>query len=172
MLIAGFMYWKKTDKGGYTWDSLRLRFPVFSKIHKKIAIARFTRTLSILLKSGIPLVESLNISGPAMGNRILEDSVRQITKQVGEGEDFSGPVKKSGIFPAMVVQLIQAGEQSGELEEMLEKAADLYEDDVDASVSTLTAMVEPAIILVMGFVVAFIVLSILLPIFDLTTGLR
>jgi len=172
LMIAGFIYWKKTEKGGYTWDQLKLRFPLFSKIHKKIAIARFTRTLSILLKSGIPLVESLNISGPAMGNRIMEDGVQHITRLVGEGEDFSGPVKKSGLFPTMVVQLIQAGEQSGELEDMLEKAAELYEDDVDATVSTLTAMVEPAIILIMGFMVGFIVLSILMPIFDMTSGLR
>ena len=172
LMIVGFIYWKKTEKGEYTWDQWKLRFPLFSKIHKKIAIARFTRTLSILLKSGIPLVEALSISGPAMGNRIMEDGVQNITRLVGEGEDFSSPVKKSGMFPVMVVQLIQAGEQSGEIEEMLEKTAELYEDDVDASISTLTAMVEPAIILVLGFVVGFIVLSILLPIFDLTTGLR
>jgi len=170
--IIGFIYWKKTENGEHAWDQWKLRFPVFSKIHKKIAIARFTRTLSILLKSGIPLVESLSISGPAMGNRIMEDAVAKITRLVGEGEDFSSPVKKSGMFPAMVVQLIQAGEQSGELEEMLEKAAELYEDDVDASVSTLTSMVEPAIILVMGIAVGFIVISILMPIFDLTTGIR
>lgn len=172
LMIAGFIYWKKTEKGGYAWDQLKLRFPIFSKIHKKIAIARFTRTLSILLKSGIPLVESLNISGPAMDNRIMVDAVTNITRLVGEGEDFSGPLKRSGMFPSMVVQLIQAGEQSGEMEDMLEKAAELYEDDVDAAVTALTSIIEPVILLVMGFIVGFIVLAILLPIFDLTSVIR
>ncbi|MCK4789661.1 MAG: type II secretion system F family protein, partial [Desulfobacteraceae bacterium] len=128
--------------------------------------------LSILLKSGIPLVEALNTAKPSMDNRITEDAISDTARLVGEGEDFATPLKKSGMFPPMVIQLIRAGEQSGELEEMLAKAADLYDDDVESAIVSLTSIIEPAIILLMGLIVGFIVIAILLPIFDMTSGIR
>ena len=107
-----------------------------------------------------------------MDNRIMEEAITDTARLVGEGKDFANPLKKSGMFPPMVIQLIRAGEESGELEEMLEKAADLYDDDVESSIASLTSIIEPAIILLMGVVVGFIVIAILLPIFDMTSGIR
>jgi general secretion pathway protein F len=171
-LIAGTHFWIRTDQGGQIWDRLRLKFPLLGRLHHKTVIARFTRTLSIMLKSGIPLVSALDTARPAMGNRIMEGAIQETTKQVGEGKAFAEPVKRSGMFPPLVVQLIHAGEQSGELEEMLDKAADFYEDDVEATTASLTSIVEPVIILAMGVVIFFIVISILLPIFDMSSGIR
>ena len=164
--------WVKTERGGRIWDRMRLHIPFLGKLHHKAVIARFTRTLSILLKSGITLVDSLEIARLSMGNRIMEDAVMDTTRLVGEGADFATPLRKTGRFPPLVVQLIKAGEQSGELEEMLAKAAEAYEDDVESTIASLTSILEPAIILVMGLVVAFMVMAILLPIFDMTKGIR
>ena len=171
-IAAGLYAWVKTETGGRIWDRIRLRVPLFGKLHHKSVIARFTRTLSILLKSGIPLVESLEVSRLSMGNRIMEEAVEETAKGVGEGQDFATPLKKSHRFPPLVVQLIRAGEQSGELEEMLAKSAEVYEDDVESVIATLTSLIEPAIILTMGGVVGFMVMAILLPIFDMTAGVK
>ena len=171
--VAGALYaWVKTEAGGLLWDRMRLRIPLFGKLHHKAAIARFSRTLSILLKSGIPLVDSLEIARLSMGNRIMEKAVEDAAKSVGEGQDFATPIKKTGRFPPLVVQLIRAGEQSGELEDMLAKSAEVYEEDVESSLATLTALIEPAIILTMGVIVGFMVMAILLPIFDMTGAVR
>ncbi len=162
----------KTAKGRRVRDRLRLRLPLFGQLHHKAALARFSRTLSILLKSGIPLVEALDTARPSVDNKIMEHAISDTTKRVGEGEDFAGPLQRTGLFPPLVVQLIHAGEQSGELEKMLDKAADSYENDVESSITALTSILEPVIILVMGGAVFFIVISILLPIFDMTSGIR
>ena len=168
-LITAFV---KTEKGGRLWDRVRLHIPVFGKLHHKAVIARFTRTLSILLKSGIPLVNALDIATPSMGNRVMEEGIEETTRMVGEGSDFATPLRQKAGFPPMVAQLVRAGEKSGELEEMLAKAAEVYEDDVEAAIASLTAVIEPIVILGMGVVVGFIVMAILLPIFEMTSGIR
>jgi len=151
---------------------MRLHIPIFGRLHQKAVIARFTKTLSILLKSGILLVDSMEIARLSMGNRIMEDAIKDSIRLVGEGSGFATPLKKTGRFPPLVVQLIRAGEQSGELDDMLAKAAEVYEDDVETTITSLTSIIEPVIILAMGLVVGFIVLAILLPIFDMTRGIR
>jgi general secretion pathway protein F len=174
-LIALFVMisaWVKTKKGGLVWDRMRLHVPILGRLHNKAVIARFTRTLSILLKSGITLVDSLEIARLSMGNRIMEGAIKDTAKLVEEGADFATPLKDTGRFPPLIVQLIRAGEQSGELEEMLAKGAEVYEDDVESIITSLTSIMEPAIILLMGFVVGFMVMAILLPIFDMTGGIR
>ncbi len=174
-LIALFVMvsaWVKTKKGGLVWDRIRLHVPILGRLHNKAVIARFTRTLSILLKSGITLVDSLEIARLSMGNRIMEDAIKDTAKLVEEGSDFATPLKNTGRFPPLIVQLTRAGEQSGELEEMLAKGAEVYEDDVESIITSLTSIMEPAIILLMGAVVGFMVMAILLPIFDMTGGIR
>jgi general secretion pathway protein F len=171
-LWAAAYAWTKTEQGRLIWDRMRLRFPLLGRLHHKAAIARFTRTMSILLKSGIPLVEALATARPSMGNQVMEDAVSHTANRVGEGQDFAGPLGRTGLFAPLVVQLIHAGEQSGNLEEMLDKAADTYENDVEAAITALTSILEPVIILLMGGAVFFIVISILLPIFDMTSGIR
>lgn len=170
-LLAGLGLWLRTDNGRRIWDRVRLRAPLFGKLHHKAVIARFARTLSLLLKCGIPLVESLEIARQSMGNRIMEESIAATVKAVGEGADFSTPLKATGRFPSLVTQLVRAGEQSGELEQMLQKAAEVYEEDLESAVASMTSILEPLIILFMGGVVLFMVLAILLPIFDMTGGL-
>jgi type II secretory pathway component PulF len=164
--------WIRTGTGGRIWDRIRLKMPLLGKLHHKAVIARFTRTLSTLLKSGIPLVNSLEIARQSMGNRIMEDAVKNTAKFVEEGTDFSSPLRETGRFPPLVIQLIKAGEQSGDLEEMLAKAAEVYEDDVESAITSLTSIIEPVVILGMGVVVGFMVMAILLPIFDMTGGVR
>ncbi|PKN63718.1 MAG: type II secretion system protein GspF [Deltaproteobacteria bacterium HGW-Deltaproteobacteria-15] len=161
----------RTERGRLLWDSIRLRIPLLGSLHRKAVIARFTRTLSILLKSGIVLVDSIEIARLSMDNRILEEAVKEAARNVGEGGDFASPLKKGG-FPPLVVQLIRAGEKSGELESTLASAAEVYEDDVEAGAATMTAILEPLIILVMGVMVGFMVMAVLLPIFDMTRGIR
>lgn len=162
----------RTEKGRVLWDTLRLKIPLLGKLHQKASIARFTRTLSLLLQSGIPLVDALEISRHSAGNRIIERGIEEVIRQVGEGKDLATPLKNTGRFPPVVIQLIRAGEQSGELEKMLSKAADLYEDEVDTTVQYLTRVLEPGVILFMGVVVGFIVMAILLPIFDISGGIK
>ncbi|MEW6668942.1 MAG: type II secretion system F family protein [Thermodesulfobacteriota bacterium] len=161
----------RTGRGRLLWDAFRLRVPLLGGLHRKAVIARFTRTLSILLQSGIILVDSLEIARLAMGNLVMEGAVKEAAVHVGEGGDFSTPLKKGG-FPPLVVQLIRAGEKSGELEEMLAKAADIYEEDVEVGVASLTSLLEPLIILAMGTMVGFMVMAVLLPIFDMTRAIR
>lgn len=164
--------WVRTERGGRVWDLLRLRAPLVGRLHAKAVIARFTRTLSILLRSGIPLVGALNIARLSTGNRLMEESIADTARQVGEGADFGGQLRSTGRFPPLVVQLVRAGEQSGELEDMLEKAAEVYEEEVETAIAALTSILEPAIILLMGVAVLFMVLAILLPIFDMTGAIR
>ncbi|MEW6664880.1 MAG: type II secretion system inner membrane protein GspF [Thermodesulfobacteriota bacterium] len=162
----------KTEKGRKVWDRVRLRAPLLGTMHRKAVIARFTGTLSVLLKSGIPLVESLEIARSSMGNVLMEQKIQETARLIGEGGDLATPLRRNGWFPPMVIQLVRAGEQSGQLEEMFARAAAVYEDEVETHVASLTSLIEPVIILVMGLVVGFLVLAILLPIFDMTSGIK
>ncbi|MBW2085346.1 MAG: type II secretion system F family protein, partial [Deltaproteobacteria bacterium] len=163
--------WIKTESGGRVWDRIWLALPVLGRLHQKSIIARFSRTLSVLLKSGIPLVDSLEIARLSMGNRIMQEAVKNAAKLVGEGEAFSTPLRKTGRFPPLFLQLIRAGEQSGELEDMFAKGADFYENDVETTVGGLMSVVEILVILFMAVIVFFLVIAILLPIFDMTKGI-
>lgn len=167
-----FSAWKRTDRGAQIWDRLKLKVPFLGKLHHKAVIGRFTRTLAILLRSGLPLVQALETARLSIGNRMIEDHVQKTVRLIEEGADFATPLRNSGQFPPLVVQLVRAGEQSGELETMLEKAAEVYEDDVENLLTSLASLIEPLIILAMGFVVAFIVVAVLLPIFDMSGGIR
>jgi general secretion pathway protein F len=170
--FLGLLGWLVRGPGERVWDRTRLRIPLLGRLHRKSVIARFTRTLGVLLRSGLPLVQSLDIAKLSLGNKVVEDAVEKATKQVEEGADFATPLKLTGYFPPLIIQLIRAGEQSGELEAMLEKAADMYEEEVNLGISSLTSLLEPVIILIMGVVVAFVVMAVLLPIFDMSAGIR
>ncbi len=169
---GGIMIWFVKGPGAHAYDRFRLRVPVMGRLHRKSVMARFTRTLAVLLRSGLPLVQSLEIARLSLGNKVVEEAVEQATKQVEEGADFATPLKLTGHFPPLIVQLLRAGEQSGELEAMLEKAADIYDEEVNMDIGSLTSLLEPVIILVMGIIVAFVVMAVLLPIFDMSAGIR
>lgn len=157
----------KTEKGKYAWDGLKFKVPLFGVLNQKVAIARFSRTLGTLLQSGVPLLSSLAIVADIVNNRLMADAIRQAAKDVEEGQSLSLPLAKSGFFPPMASEMIAVGEQSGTLEIMLQRIADAYEGEAAASIMTLTSLLEPLMILLMGFMVGFIVVSVLLPIFDM-----
>jgi general secretion pathway protein F len=169
IIIAAYALKKyiKTENGRGRFDSLTLSIPVFGKLIKKITIARFARTLSTLLKSGIPLLTSMSIVKNIVNNVHVEKAISDASVSVKEGESIAVTLKNTGMFPPLVTRMIAVGEKTGELEEMLEKISDSYESEVEAMVLGLTSVIEPIMIIVMGGVVAFIVISILLPIFEL-----
>ena len=162
----------KTPQGKARYDRLILRVPMFGKIIKLIAISRFTRTLSTLLASGVPLITSMDIVQAVVNNSVLSKVLEDAKERVREGEALSEPLRRSGMFPSMVIQMITVGERSGELEGMLAKVSEVFDNEVDTTVAGLTALLEPAMILVMGVIVLFVVLSILLPIFEMSQIVR
>ncbi|OGW77709.1 MAG: hypothetical protein A3C51_03040 [Omnitrophica bacterium RIFCSPHIGHO2_02_FULL_46_20] len=161
--------YSKTEKGRLRYDSFLLKLPIFGILFKKVAISKFTRTLSTLIKSGVPILTSLEIVGRTAGNKAIEMAVETVRASVREGESVAGPLAKSKLFPPMVVRMVSVGEQSGELEKMLSKIADFYDEQVDVSVSSLTSLIEPLIIAFLGIVIGSIVICMFLPIFKITS---
>lgn len=173
IFFAGLLYilyrYSKTDKGREQKDRLSLKIPIFGKINRMVILARFTRTLGTLLSSGIPLLDALRIGGEVSGNQVYIKSLRDVSENVKEGTSLARPLENSGVFPPLVTRMIAVGEQTGELEEMLDKVADSYDQQVETNLQALTSLLEPIMIVVMGGIVGFIVLAILLPIFDITS---
>lgn len=163
----GFRRWKRTPKGKARWDRLMLRIWIVGSLVRMIAISRFARTLGTMLAAGVPLLRTLEIVRAILGNKVLEDVVEKAREAIREGDSIAEPLSKSGQFPPVVTRMIAVGERSGELESMLQTVADSYEKEVEMRIGRLTALMEPLIILLMGGIVGFIVLSILLPILDM-----
>jgi len=161
----------RTEAGRLRLDRLSLSFPLFGRLNLLVATARFTRTLGTLLRSGVPLLKALEIARNLMENRVLRQAVEDTEVAVREGEGLAPPIRRSGVFPPMVAQMAAVGERSGELEEMLFRVADTYEHQVDLTLNGLLSLLEPVMILLMGGVVGFIVLAILLPIFQASQGM-
>ncbi len=157
----------RTPAGRMRFDRYILSIPYFGKVMKKIALARFSRTLSTLLTSGIPLLTSLDIVKNVVANMVLSQAIEDARASIREGQSIAPPLKKSGLFPPMLIHMVAVGEKSGELEQMLTRAADAYDREVESSVSSLTSVLEPIMIIFGGGVVLFIVLAILLPIFSM-----
>lgn len=157
-----------TPRGRYKFDRTLLQLPVFGPLFKKVAIARFSRTLATLVRSGVPILNALNIVGKTSGNKVVEEIVLNACTSIKEGEPISVPLSKENVFPPMVVRMISVGEQTGQLEKMLNKIADFYEEQVDAAVSGLVSMIEPLVIAFLGVVIGSIVIALFLPIFKIT----
>lgn len=159
----------RTEQGRLFFDRLTLRLPVVGQLFRKVAVSRFSRTLATLIQSGVPILASLEIVGKTSGNKVLEIAVNNVRSNVREGESIAAPLIKSGVFPPMVTRMIAVGEQTGELEKMLTKIADFYDEQVDVAVAGLTSMIEPLIIAVLGIVVGGIVVALFLPILKITS---
>ncbi len=157
----------KTHSGRRNLDRLLLRVPVLGKVLQKIAVARFCRTLSTLVSSGVPILEGLEITAKTSGNAIVEDAIMATRRSVEEGRTIAEPLKETTVFPPMVVQMVAVGEQTGALEVMLSKIADFYEDEVDEATANLLALLEPIMIVFLGGVIGGIVISMYMPMFDL-----
>ena len=167
-IIVGIKQWHKTEKGALMLDRAVLRMPIFGELMRKVAISRFSRTLATLIQSGVPILESLEIVAKTIGNRVLEVVINEVKGSVREGESLAAPLVKSGVFPPMVTRMISIGEKSGQMEKMLLKIAEFYDDQVDAAVEGLTSIIEPLIIGFLGIVIGFIVIALFLPILTIT----
>ena len=169
ILAYGAYRFNKTEKGQMFFDRLMLKVPVFGRLTSMVVISRFTRTLGTLLSSGIPLLDALEIGEAVMGNKVYGKTLQEVRVNVREGASLAQPLKESGVFPPLVTRMIAVGEQTGEMEAMLSKVADIYDQQVETMVSTLTSLLEPVMIVIIGAVMAFIVFAVLLPIFNLTS---
>jgi len=164
---VGLSYYYKTPKGRHQMDAIALKLPIFGSILRKIAVARFSRILSTLLSSGVPILQSLEITAKTAGNVIIEDAIMKVRAGVERGENFVDPLKATEVFPHMVGQMIGVGEQTGALDAMLGKIADFYEDEVDSAIADLLALIEPVLIAFLGITIGSIVISMYLPLFTL-----
>jgi type IV pilus assembly protein PilC len=169
LLVVAFRRYYATHSGRRVVDGVVLKAPIFGTLMRKIAVARFCRTLSTLISSGVPILDGLEITARTAGNAIVEDAIMSVRKGVESGLTVAQPLKESGVFPPMVVQMIGVGEQTGALDAMLSKIADFYDDEVDTAVSTLTSLLEPIMIVFLGVVVGGLVVAMYLPIFKLVT---
>ena len=165
--IFGLKVWYGTPGGRYFLDSVILKLPVLGILMRKIAVARFTRTLGTLISSGVPILEGLDITARTSGNAVVERALFQVRKSLEEGKSLTEPLKDSAVFPGMVTQMIAVGEQTGAMDAMLQKIADFYEDEVDAAVKDLLTALEPIMIVFLGVVVGGVVISMYLPLFTL-----
>jgi type IV pilus assembly protein PilC len=165
--IIGLKVWYKTPVGRMAIDRVLLKLPLIGLLLRKIAVARFTRTLGTLISSGVPILEGLEITARTAGNAVIEASLMQVRKALEGGRNLADPLRETDVFPGMVTQMIGVGEQTGAMDAMLQKVADFYEDEVDAAVKDLLAALEPAMIVVLGLVVGGIVISMYLPLFSL-----
>jgi type IV pilus assembly protein PilC len=156
-----------TERGRLIIDRNLLRLPIIGVLIRKVSVAKFSRTLGTLVSSGVPIIESLEICARTAGNKIVENAVIKTIIAIKEGESIAAPIAREGVFPPMVIQMIDVGENSGQLDKMLTKIADFYDEEVDSAVQNLTALLEPALMVFLGIIVGFIVVAMYLPIFKI-----
>jgi type IV pilus assembly protein PilC len=167
-LVYGWFYYIKTKPGREFWDRTRIKLPIFGSIAHKICLARFTRTLASLIRSGVPILEVLNIVANTCGNVVMEKAIRVAATDIERGEGISAAIGKHAIFPTMIVRMMTAGEQTGKIDAMLERVADFLDEEIETTLSGLTALIEPLLIVFLGVVVGGIVIAMFLPIFKMT----
>jgi general secretion pathway protein F len=176
LAIAGGAYYfrryARTQAGREKIDARLLRLPVFGNLIRMIAVSRFTRTLGTLLQSGVPTLAALDIVKSIVGNTVLANAVQKARENVREGEPIADPLRRSGLFPPVVVQMVAVGEKSGELEKMLLKISDSFDRTVETRLTGLMALLEPVIILAMGLIIGFVVIAIMLPMLEMSSGVR
>jgi len=165
--IVGFKRWKKTDAGTAAWDRFKVRLPVFGGVVQKIAVSRFSRTFAVLSRTGVPVLQALDIVASTSGNWLVAEASRDIQASVKRGESLVSPLHQHEIFPPMVTHMMAVGEETGALDTMLSKVADFYDTEVDDTVNALTSLIEPMLIVVMGVVVGGILISLYLPMFNI-----
>jgi type IV pilus assembly protein PilC len=170
---VGFLQWKKTERGRFQWDRIKLRIPFhIGDIVQKVSLARWSRTFSGTVASGVPILQSIKITGQTSGNALIEKAMDDVYASVKAGGTIAHPIENNDLFPPMVSHMVAVGEETGQLENMLTKVSDFYETEVDAKVKALTSLLEPIMIVVVGSIVGFIVISMYLPIFSLYDKIR
>jgi type IV pilus assembly protein PilC len=172
VLIWLFKRFYKTEKGKLTVDTLLLKLPVFGPLIQKVAVAKFTRTLGTLVSSGVPIIDGLEITAHTAGNKVVEGAVLTIISSIKEGQTIAEPLSRQAIFPPMVVQMIEVGENAGALDAMLNKIADFYDQEVDTAVAALTKLLEPMLMVFLGVVIGGMVVAMYLPIFKIAGAIE
>jgi type IV pilus assembly protein PilC len=170
-IVFGLKQIQKNPKGRYYTDYTLLKLPILGVLLRKIAVARFTRTLGTLITSGVPILEGLSITAKTSGNAVLEEALMKVRKAIEEGRTIVDPLRESGVFPNMVTQMIGVGEATGAMDAMLQKIADFYEDEVDSATKDMLAMLEPVIIGLLGVMIGGIVISLYMPLFSMIAKL-
>jgi type IV pilus assembly protein PilC len=174
-LVYAWLYFIKTPVGRFFWDKNRIRLPVFGSIAHKICLARFTRTLSSLIRSGVPILEVLQIVSQTVGNVVMEKAIKSASGDIERGDNISAALSKHPVFPSMIIRMITAGEQTGKIDNMLERISDFLDDEIETTLSGLTSLIEPILIVFLGVVVGGMVICMFLPIFkmpDIVSGKR
>ncbi len=164
---VAFTFWVRTKKGRLIFDNIVLKLPIFGTLVRRSSVARFTRTLGTLLSSGVSIIEALEVTAKTAGNMVIANAIRKSVISIAEGDTITAPLKATGVFPPMVTQMIAVGEKTGGLDEMLNKIADFYDEEVDVAVDALTSIIEPVIIVFMGVVIGGILVAMYLPMFDI-----
>jgi type IV pilus assembly protein PilC len=171
-LAMAWKAWVSSDAGRRQWDAFVLKVPVFGPLIRKIAVARFTRTLGTMLSSGVPILDALEIVAKSSGNRVIERAILVVRARIAEGKNIAGPLAETKVFPPMVVQMIGVGEATGAMDQMLAKIADFYDDEVDVAVGALTSMIEPVMMVFLGGVVGGFLVAMYLPIFSIAGNIK
>ncbi|MBL4683017.1 MAG: type II secretion system F family protein [Nannocystaceae bacterium] len=171
-LSVAFIFAMRTERGRYTFDSITLRMPIIGPVLRKIAVARFTRTLGTLLSSGVPILDAMDIVSKTSGNGVVAKAITYARVKISEGMDIATPLLETAVFPPMVVNMIGVGEQTGAMDEMLQKIADFYEDEVDAAVSAMTSLLEPLMLVGLGGGVGGMLIAMYMPIFEVAGNIK
>ncbi|MGB9868243.1 MAG: type II secretion system F family protein [Bacillota bacterium] len=168
LIVAAYAVYRvlRTERSRYRWDSLILKMPVIGTVYHKTILARFSRTLSTLLRSGVPIIQAMDVVGRTVGNRVVAEAIRSVQESIRQGRGILGPLQESGLFPPMVVEMMAVGEETGELDALLARISTFYEREVWESVSRLSSLIEPVLIVFLGIMVGFVVISVLLPYFQ------
>jgi len=170
--VVSFTWSYRQPKGRKFWDKVFLKAPLFGAVLRKVAVARFTRTLGTMLSSGVPILDALDVTAKTAGNRTVEEAIYYVRGKISEGKNIAGPLSDTKVFPSMVVQMIGVGEATGAMDTMLNKIADFYDDEVDTAVSSLTAMIEPLLMVFLGGVVGGFLIAMYLPIFSIAGAIK
>jgi type IV pilus assembly protein PilC len=170
--VIGFRAWVSWPKGRVQWDSFVIRTPIFGPLVRKVAVARFTRTLGTMISSGVPILDALEVVAKTAGNAVVEKAIRYTREKIAEGKTIVQPLSETKVFPSMVVQMIGVGEATGAMDQMLTKIADFYDDEVDAAVAALTSLIEPVMMVFLGGVVGGFLVAMYLPIFSIAGAVK
>lgn len=171
-LVVGFKLFLANPKGRIVWDAFVLKTPVFGPLLRKLAVARFTRTLGTMVSSGVPILDALDVVAKTAGNKTVEAAINYVRTKISEGKTIAGPLAETGVFPPMVVQMIGVGEATGAMDQMLNKIADFYDDEVDVGITALTSMMEPMIMVIIGPLAGGFIIAMYLPIFSMAGNIK
>ncbi|MCB9646850.1 MAG: type II secretion system F family protein [Deltaproteobacteria bacterium] len=174
-LVVAFVVYRaigRTPKGRLIYDSIQLKLPVLGPLFRKVAVAKFTRTLGTMISSGVPILDALQITARSAGNKVVENAIMYTRERISEGRTMADPLAETAVFPAMVVQMIAVGESTGAMDTMLQKIADFYEEEVDAAVAALSALLEPLMMVILGVLLGGLIIAMYLPIFELADNIK